>query len=91
MQKSEAKARNKGKKVDIGDIEPSEDFQDISPPLDDFKKKSTTAENKRIKKANGATGLPKTKKKKLEWESDTDDEDTILVLDESSEDEILLA
>lgn len=166
VQKSEAKARSKSKKIDIADVEPSEDFRDIEPSLDEFKKKSANAESKKLKKTNGpakkgtkgrkANGsddeeetvidindmtdddlsdyeptskdpettkepdMPakaaakskapskasskakgskpklapsKTKnsssKKKFDWESDTEDEETTLILDDSSEDEIL--
>lgn len=59
VQKSESKARSKlaaNSKKALGDIEPSEDYQDIEAPLDEFKKKNVSADNKRAKKAAAANG-----------------------------------
>lgn len=76
-QKSEAKNRAKSKKAsgaDTADVEPSEDFQDIEPPFDEFKKKYS--------------GGPAKKKKKYSWESE--DEETTLILDDSEDEETTL-
>lgn len=83
VQKSEAKARSKGKKTaaDVADVEPSEDFEDIEPPLDEYKKKSTNAENKKLKKAAG----PAKKGGKGKKAVDSDEDDTVLYDDDSTD------
>ena len=81
-QKSESKARSKSNKQLSGDVEPSNDYQDIEPPLDEYKKKSNNAENKKLKKANG---IPEKKKKKSALDS-SDEEETVLYLDDSDTD-----
>lgn len=96
VQKSEAKGRAKiGSKNKVGEIEPSEDYQDIEPPMDEYKKKSTTAENKRLKKAAGPGAAAATKGagnkrgkggKKAAADSD-EDETQILDIDDMSTDE----
>lgn len=90
VQKSEAKARSKGKKVADGgaDIEPSEDYQDVEPPLDEYKKKSANAENKRLKKVVG--GAKKGAKGKKALNSDDEDEtviDDYDITDDDNDDE----
>lgn len=84
VQKSEAKARSKTKKsTPVADVEPSEDFQDIEPPLDEFKKKSSTAENKKLKKSTGPIKKKGGKSKK----SLSDDDETVLDIEDMSDDD----
>lgn len=83
-QRSENKGRAKGKKlVEAADVEPSEDFEDIEPPLDEYKKKSTTAENKKLKKAAG----PAKKGAKGKKGASDEEDDTIMYDDDSTEEE----
>ncbi|XP_050387948.1 uncharacterized protein LOC126804756 [Argentina anserina] len=76
------RSKGKGSAVaDARDLEPSEDFETISPPLDEYRKKSTTQAIKRLKKAAGPVKKGAKGKKKL----NPDDDDTIL--DDSDEDD----
>lgn len=86
VQKSEAKARAKSKKLEVADVEPSEDYQDIEPPLDEYKKKSTSAENKKLKKAVGVP-TKKVAAKKGKKKAESDEDETVLDIDDMTDED----
>ncbi|KAG9509935.1 DNA topoisomerase 2-beta, partial [Fragariocoptes setiger] len=104
--KKNTKEGSRKRKIMVGDgnLEPSDGFEDLIPPLDEFRKKTATATAKRQKTSHPATKPSKLNKVgddvfdasdsdddpiRMENGNDEDDDDTIILDDDASFDPIL--